>query len=221
MNGFIFTQQFNSPDSPLMRRLNNPILCDATQRAPAGTRPTHTCDTGGFHYLADRLRQSLGIRTPVFKYDNRLEERERARSVCDALAAAPMDLDFVAYLGHGTPQGLVSAGIDFTNWGRFKELLLEHCAPHATIVFYACSTGARNGFAEALARHLEAKNVWVWGHAISCNYADLPNFVRYPGGIAWSGRGGPLNFWSEERLHARDLPFEADLIRSLQDNGLL
>ena len=199
MDAFIFTQLYHSPDSPLMRRIGNEILCNEVGKAPAGTRPTHTCDIGGFHACAQNLRNHWGIRNPAFKYDNYQPEAVREQAICEALAAAPQDLAFVAYLGHGVPTGLESAGIHLRNWHRFRDLLMARCAVNSSIVLYACSTGARNGFAQALAEYLAPKNIWVWGHAIPCKYSNLSQFVRYPGGVPYGGLGNVFNFWHLER----------------------
>lgn len=198
MDGFVFTQQFNTPDSPFIRR-HNEILCAANGRAPAGTAPTHACDGDGFQVAAGNLRRLLHIRAPTFIYDNTRPERQRERAICDALAACPSGLEFVAYLGHGVPSGLESGGIHLRNADRFMQLLADRCAPNASIVLYACSTGAPNGFAQALGEYLAPKNIWVWGHTSYGNYANLSMFVRYPGGVPWSGHGVFFNFWREDR----------------------
>lgn len=205
MNGFIFTQQYNSPDSPFIRR-HNEILCVANGRAPAGTAPTHACDGDGFQTAAANLRRLLEIRAPTFIYDNTRPERQRERDICEALAACPPGLEFVAYLGHGVPSGLESAGIHLRNADRFMQLLASRCAQNANIVLYACSTGAPNGFAQALGDYLAPKNIWVWGHTSYGNYANRTMFVRYPGGVPWGGRGVFYNFWREERA-----AYDADL----------
>ena len=204
MNAFIFTQRFNSPDSPAVRA-HNKILCVANGAAPPGVTPTHACDTGSFEYGSGSLRRLHGITQRPFIYDNTLPAGSRRNSVFDALGAVPSgSLELIAYLGHGSPGGLESACIRSEHINRFASLINDKCAPKAAVVFYACSAGAAGGFAEMLSRVIQ-KDIWVYGHSSWGKYSDLPMFRRYPNGVPWTGVGGVYTFWKLER----DI-FEAD-----------
>lgn len=202
MNGFIFTQRYNTVWSELQRQLGNVMACTPSGPARGGVTPTHTCDaTGSFHAAAAGLRRVLAITSPPFIYDNSLPEAQRRASILTALSGAPTGLEFVAYLGHGIPSGLESAGIHTRHAAAFAALLAMKCATNASVVFYACSSGAPGGFAQTLAEQpqLRAKNIWVWGHRVACKYDNLQQFVRYPGGVRWSGLGRFSTFWRQER----------------------
>ena len=204
MNAFIFTQRFNSPDSPAVRA-HNKILCVANGAAPPGVTPTHACDTGSFQAGSKFLREIHGITQRTFLYDNTLTADSRRNSIFGALGAVPSgSLELIAYLGHGSTGGLESACIRSGHINRFASLINDKCAPKAAVVFYACSAGAAGGFAEMLSRVIQ-KDIWVYGHSSWGSYSNLTMFRRYPGGVPWTRVGGVYTFWKLERE-----AFEAD-----------
>ncbi|MFO0014849.1 MAG: hypothetical protein ACK553_19095 [Planctomycetota bacterium] len=198
MNGFVFTQRFNTPDTPSLRA-HNRVVCVADGRAPTGVTPTHFCDaTGSFHGGAATLRRQCKVVQPTFIYDNTLPAARRRQAIFAALSGyAPSSVRIVAYFGHGTPHGLESAGIGSAQLQEFSRLLLDKCEANASIVFYACSTGAAGGFAEQLANLIISKNVSVYGHTSYGKYANLSMFRRYPGGYPLT-HSGHYTFWMDE-----------------------
>lgn len=199
MNGFIFTQRFNTPDTPSLRA-HNQVLCVADGPARAGVTPTHFCDaTGSFQGAADTLRRHCKVLQPTFLFDNTLPAARRRQTIYSAISALPpSSLKIVAYFGHGTPSGLESAGIDAHHLLEFSRLLLDKCDVNAAIVLYACSTGAAGGFAEQLANLLTSKQISVYGHTSYGHYANLSMFRRYPGGHRLTGTGH-YTFWLDEQ----------------------
>ncbi len=200
MNGFIFTQRYNTPDSDLMRRLGNAIRCVADGPAPAGVTPTHTCDaTGSFHAAAGRLREIQSIPQRPFIFDNSLPAPRVRASIFAALGAVPANsLNIVAYFGHGMPDALLSAHIGLNDLIPFAALLNEKCAPRANVVLYACSAGAPGGFADQLGQMMQ-KEIWVFGHSSWGSYSNVSMFRRYPGGVPWGGVGRIYGFFNRER----------------------
>jgi hypothetical protein len=198
MKGFVFTQRFNTLDTPSLRA-HNRVLCVADGPARGGVAPTHFCDaTGSFQGAASTLRRQCKVEQPTFIYDNTLPAARRRQSIFTALGAtSSSSLRIVAYFGHGTPQGLESAGIGRTHLQEFARLLLDKCEDHASIIFYACSTGAAGGFAEQLSTLLLPKQISVYGHTSYGHYANLSMFRRYPGGHPLT-HSGHYTFWQYE-----------------------
>lgn len=216
MNAFIFTQRFNSPDSPELRA-HNAILCVANGPAPAGVTPTHLCDaTGSFQTGAGILRSAHHIPQRPFIYDNTLPAVQRRNSIFAQLETVPQNsLNLVAYFGHGTPNGLESAAIGRGQLARFAQLINDKCAQDANVVLFACSAGARGGFAEMLSREMR-KNIWVFGHCSWGSYSNLSMFRRFPDNAQLTGGGGIYNFWLREReAAAQTLNRLPDQLRNL------
>lgn len=208
MDAFIFTQKYNTLGTDYMVSLGNPKRCNATQRTPNGTEATHICDAVGFHQAARTLRRIHEIPQPIVEFDNGLNDEiprhRRRHEVLAALNQVPdASLDLVAYFGHGTQTSLESAGIGPEVFMQFKDLIERKCRPNATIVLYACLTGAAHGFAEKLGGMINpALNIWVYGHIGPGHYAQLGMFRKYPGGQRLSRQYEDrlcLSFWRHER----------------------
>jgi hypothetical protein len=98
--------------------------------------------------------------------------------------------DFFAYCGHGVEEGLASArlgrGSDHGKmYEKFKEELRRLLKPNPTIIFYACSTGHPNGFADHVCDDLRDLNPTVWAHLSAGHGATNFEKVRIrpgPGG---------------------------------------
>jgi hypothetical protein len=98
--------------------------------------------------------------------------------------------DFFAYCGHGVEEGLASAHLGRgADHGRMYETFMAELRrllkPNPTIIFYACSTGKPNGFADHVCNDLRDLNPTVWGHLSAGHGATNFEKVRIrpgPGG---------------------------------------
>jgi hypothetical protein len=89
-------------------------------------------------------------------------------------------LDYFAYFGHGSKNSLVSAQLHRTKtpkeFNEFIKILNERVKPGGTIVFYACDTGDKDGFAQTVAARVSGRT--VFGHDGAGDARTRPFVVR-------------------------------------------
>lgn len=156
--------------------------------APAHNQSGYPADaTGAFHPSARAFRDLHGTQAP-FLFDNRAQPRARRTEIFEALDAAPMGLDTIAYFGHGLTNALSSAGIRADDIHTFANLIQRKSAGRCKILLYACSAGASGGFADRLASILcgnqssTSAQYQVYGHTVPGHSVLNPTKVVYPGG---------------------------------------
>jgi hypothetical protein len=104
----------------------------------------------------------------------------------EQVESMPSGLDFFAYCGHGSPDGLPSACISGPAARTRLATSLANLNAGGTVVLYACSTGAPGGFAQRLSVDLSGRNIAVWGHTQSGAASTNPTKVRYLRGEAFA-----------------------------------
>jgi len=150
--------------------------------------------SGMFSRIPTHLTEYLGagnvIRAPFENVHDDLEEggteRDTRENFFAQLAAMPAGLDFFAYCGHGTENGLASACVDNDTARARLVTSLASLQQGGTVILYACSTGAPGGLAQQLSRTLGGGNISVWGHTQSRSASTNPTKVRYLRGEALS-----------------------------------
>ena len=189
------------PGGRTIRALDNPPVTPGASRrgvlpasalrhglilAPAHNSPARRADaTGAFHPGAQRFQTIHRLPDPVL-FDNLASEGERRRVVLDAIQSAPGPLDVIAYFGHGTVNGLSSAGFRSQHVGELAEAIRANTRDGAPVVLYACSAGSFGGFAEALAGMINVGPVRdeycrvVYGHTCSGHSFYNPYVTHFP-----------------------------------------
>jgi hypothetical protein len=112
-------------------------------------------------------------------------DAQTAARFLDSLEAITGDqLDFFAYVAHGSADGLASAGIRLgaqATVSRFVSLLQRRMRSDGLILLYACLTGQDGGFAQRLSSLLPGMT--VWGHNVSGQASRNPQKVRFRNGV--------------------------------------
>jgi hypothetical protein len=151
---------------------------------------------GMFRNVAQALSQPAA-RTVRFdnvhddQAEDGLEEADTRSNFFAALdSITERGLDFFAYSGHGTYNGLPSAGIGFDRRGRERdgsvtrlcEYISERTRPDGLVLLYACSTADAGGFAEKLSRQLPGMT--VIGHRTPARASVNPYKYRIRNGVS-------------------------------------
>ncbi len=138
----------------------------------------------------------------------------------DALERITGDqLDFFAYVAHGSADGLASAGVRTgapRTIARFVSLLQHRLRRDGVVVLYACLTGQDGGFAQQLSSLLPGMT--VWGHNTSGLASRNPLKVRCRNGVREPIQGiiGEANYlrWTQRLTDDGDFflrfPFLSD-----------
>jgi|SRR5689334_8994339 len=107
-----------------------------------------------------------------------LDDTNDRDTVIDGIANA-RGLNVIAYFGHGTPNGLPSANITKKHLDKLASAIIGAAASDCRVIFYACSTGIPNGFAQDLADRLGG-HIVVYGHTCPGHSFTNPYVTRYP-----------------------------------------
>jgi hypothetical protein len=115
------------------------------------------------------------------------DDSDSRKHFMEAVRKIDHNLDYFAYFGHGARSGLVSAqlymvGKHTAEFDAFVKILNDRVKPNGTIVFYACDTGDKNGFAEAISKRVPGRT--VFGHDGPGDARTRPNVVRCRNGKA-------------------------------------
>lgn len=108
----------------------------------------------------------------------------RRREIYRAVEASEGGIDVVAYFGHGSERGLLSAGIGPAAVPGFVDRLAPKCSKTVVVILYACRCGAREGIGSRLRTEFRRNNVdaIVFAHQTSGDTASNPHKRRFPSG---------------------------------------
>jgi hypothetical protein len=174
-NGFVFSTQYNS------RRSNGRMKSDASSV---------------FIPKAREFSDYFEFSSPVLVFDNDSDNdgvsdgdnlRLRRREIIDAIDNISGTLNVIAYFGHGSSTGLLSAGFrSSAHRELFAEAIARKSNDRVVVILYACRSGSVGGFARELWTDLLNHGVrsTIFGHETSGHATKNPYKRRYPGG-AW------------------------------------
>jgi hypothetical protein len=118
--------------------------------------------TGAFIPGAQKF--AAGYDCPWRPFDNTGSRAVVRKRFLDTIAThCPGGINLFAYFGHGIPAGLPSANIYGDDIDDFLRVLMPKIAKPFVAVFYACSSGAAQGFTGKLRAKL-GSDAWVYGH---------------------------------------------------------
>jgi hypothetical protein len=107
------------------------------------------------------------------------------------IGAAGQRFDVVAYFGHGSPGGLLSAKFTGEQLDRFTDCVQETSKPSVKVLLYACSCAREGGAAFRISERLRMwvrHGMLVMGHTNAGHAFRNPNVRLYPNGGAAAGR---------------------------------
>ncbi len=174
-NGFVFSPQYNA------RRSDGSMKSDASSV---------------FIPNAREFADYYGFSSPVLIFDNDSNNdgvadgnqlRLRRTEIIDAIDNITGTINVIAYFGHGSSTGLLSAGFRTSAQRElFAEAIARKSDGRVVVVLYACRSGSVGGFARELWVDLNNHGVrsTVFGHETSGPATKNPYKRRYPGG-AW------------------------------------
>lgn len=177
-NAFLFAPMHNEPPNDA-----NPNGNDATGAFIPGAA------------MFEKFCADNGGRVTKLLFNNHAADRQVFDQILHGLSAAPPQLDTVVYFGHGIKNMLVSAKIGSGFLAEFVSALRAACIFGPRIVLYACSCGARDGIASAIADGLSDQLAIVYGHSVAGHAYMNPMVYWYPSGLqAWVW--GSYSTWS-------------------------
>jgi hypothetical protein len=157
----------------------------------AGERQLKNDSDGMFRLIAQAFRDLYGSQMVPFQNvhddfaEDGLRERHTRVNFFEAIETVTgTGLDYFAYAGHGSANGLPSAGISAR--GRAEGVVAlfaairRLCRPDGWVLLYACSTAAAGGFAERLSAALP--RMTVLGHRLPGPGDVNPRKYRIVGG---------------------------------------
>jgi hypothetical protein len=174
-NGFVFSPQHNA------RRSNGSMKSDASTV---------------FIPKAREFANYYGFSSPVLIFDNDSNNDGvaddgqlglRRTEIIDAIDNITGTINVIAYFGHGSNTGLLSAGFRTpAQRDLFAEAIARKSDGKVVVILYACRSGSVGGFARELWIDLNNHGVrsTVFGHETSGPATSNPYKRRYPGG-AW------------------------------------
>jgi len=148
------------------------------------TGATRSDASAVFHMGADCLKARYKG-TDLLPFENVQDGKEgdkamSRRHFMEAVRKIKSNLDYFAYFGHGAKSGLVTAelymGANPQEVNEFVKLLNERVKPDGVIIFYACDTGDKNGFAQMVSGLVKGRT--VFGHDGAGDARTRPNVVR-------------------------------------------
>ncbi len=174
-NGFVFSPQYNA------RRSDGSMKSDASSV---------------FIPRAREFADFYGFSSPVLFFDNDSNNdgvsdgnhlRLRRTEIIDAIDNITGTINVVAYFGHGSSTGLLSAGFrSSAHREMFAEAIARKSQGRVVVILYACRSGSVGGFARELWVDLQNHGVrsTIFGHETSGPATKNPYKRKYPGG-AW------------------------------------
>lgn len=149
---------------------------------------------------AGLMRAYPGTRTFAFSnvHDDEADTGNVAESLdnfMEQMRLIPGNLDFFSYCGHGAEHQLPSAGLKMgrvvkrrgeKHWeesdafSEFIDILRRSVKPGGNIIFYACSTGVVNGFAQGVSSKIPSLK--VFGHTCAGQAKANPFKARIQAG---------------------------------------
>lgn len=146
------------------------------------------------------------------------------REVIEAIRRAPGPLSVIAYFGHGTRNGLPSAGIGPAHIRTLADAIRTNSTAHPVVLLYSCSAGSlRNGFAQRLQEAI-GKGV-VYSHSNSGHSFRNPFVTRFPESMYVVEPSSSLFRRWRNKLHAENLwlrfwMFSAERLHAALDSGV-
>jgi hypothetical protein len=176
------------------------IFAPLINEAPNAANPNGNDATGAFipgAALFEKFCISNGGQATKLLFNNHGTDRQVFDLILHGLSAAPSQLDTVVYFGHGIKNMMVSAKIGSGFVAEFVQALRAACGFGPRIVLYACSCGAKDGIASAIADGLSDQLAIVYGHSVAGHAYMNPMVYWYPSGLqAWPW--GSYTTWSKK-----------------------
>jgi hypothetical protein len=184
-------------------------------RTAAGLLKAKPDSSGEFRLIAKKLKELYllpsSLIVPFENVHDDIEAGGTAAETRDNFFEALEDvresgLDFFAYAGHGGEQSLPSAQVRKSDISRLADQIRRIVRPDGIVIFYACSTGAPDGFACKISALLPLMR--VWGHTDSGQASRNADKVCYKNGAGIDIRdklsAAARAKWAAHLLHSPD-----------------